>query len=120
MQFGIIGSGSWGTALAKMLTDNGQSIHWWNRSETAIAQFKEKAHNPNYLSAARFNLSRLTFSSNVQEVIKALRAHPALELSRQQMLQYAHDARTALGPLPVNDVTGALYALCDAIIDRTA
>ena len=71
MQFGIIGSGSWGTALAKMLTDNGQSIHWWTRSETAIAQFKEKAHNPNYLSAARFNLSRLTFSSNVQEVIKA-------------------------------------------------
>lgn len=56
----------------------------------------------------------------VQDVIKTLRAHPALELSRQQMLQYAHDARSALGPLPVNDVTGALYALCDAIIDRTA
>jgi heptaprenyl diphosphate synthase len=58
--------------------------------------------------------------TTVQEVIKTLRAHPALELSRQQMLQYAQDARTALGPLPVNDVTGALYALCDAIIDRTA
>ena len=56
----------------------------------------------------------------VQDVIKTLRAHPALDLSRQQMLQYAHDARAALGPLPVNDVTGALYALCDAIIDRTA
>jgi heptaprenyl diphosphate synthase len=56
----------------------------------------------------------------VQDVIKTLRAHPALQLSRQQMLQYAHDARAALGPLPVNDVTGALYALCDAIIDRTA
>jgi heptaprenyl diphosphate synthase len=58
--------------------------------------------------------------ATVQEVIKTLRAHPALELSRQQTLQYAHDARKALGPLPVNDVTGALYALCDAIIDRTA
>ena len=56
----------------------------------------------------------------MQEVITTLRAHPALELSRQQMLQYAHDARKALGPLPVNDVTGALYSLCDAIIDRTA
>jgi heptaprenyl diphosphate synthase len=58
--------------------------------------------------------------ATVQDVIKTLRAHPALELSRQQMLQYAHDARKALGPLPVGDVTGALYSLCDAIIDRSA
>ena len=56
----------------------------------------------------------------VAKVISALREHPALELSRQQTLQYAHDARQALGPLPVGDVTGALYSLCDAIIDRTA
>lgn len=56
----------------------------------------------------------------VQVVLKTLRTHPALELSRQQVLQYAHDARKALGPLPVNDVTGALYSLCDAIINRTA
>ncbi len=56
----------------------------------------------------------------VQEVLKTLRSHPALDLSRQQMLKYAHDARAALGPLPVGDVTGALYSLCDAIIDRTA
>jgi heptaprenyl diphosphate synthase len=58
--------------------------------------------------------------ATVQDVIKTLRVHPALDLSRQQMLQYARDARKALGPLPVGDVTGALYALCDAIIDRSA
>jgi heptaprenyl diphosphate synthase len=56
----------------------------------------------------------------VQEVIVILRNHPALELSRTQMLQYAKDARAALGPLPINDVTSALFLLCDAIIDRTA
>jgi heptaprenyl diphosphate synthase len=58
--------------------------------------------------------------ATVQSVLKTLRTHPALELSRQQTLQFAQEARKALGPLPVNDVTGALYALCDAIIDRTA
>lgn len=56
----------------------------------------------------------------VGQVLEILRSHPALELSREQMLQYARDARSALGPLPVNDVTGALYLLCDAIIDRSA
>ena len=56
----------------------------------------------------------------VAQVLKELRTHDALEQSRAQLLDIARDARTALGPLPVNDVTGALFALCDAIIDRSA
>lgn len=58
--------------------------------------------------------------ATVQKVIQALRVHPALDLSRQQLKQIATDARTALGPLPINPVTSALFSLCDAIIDRTA
>ena len=56
----------------------------------------------------------------VAQVLKELRTHDALGQSREQLLDIARDARTALGPLPVNDVTGALFALCDAIIDRSA
>jgi heptaprenyl diphosphate synthase len=56
----------------------------------------------------------------VAQVLKQLRTHPALQESRDQLQQIARDARTALGPLPVNDVTGALFSLCDAIIDRSA
>jgi heptaprenyl diphosphate synthase len=55
----------------------------------------------------------------VAQVLRELRSHPALEESREQLQQIARDARTALGPLPANDVTGALFSLCDAIIDRT-
>jgi heptaprenyl diphosphate synthase len=55
----------------------------------------------------------------VAQVLRELRIHPALEESREQLQQIARDARTALGPLPANDVTGALFSLCDAIIDRT-
>jgi heptaprenyl diphosphate synthase len=56
----------------------------------------------------------------VAQVLSQLRTHPALQESRDQLQQIARDARTALGPLPVNDVTGALFSLCDAIVDRSA
>lgn len=56
----------------------------------------------------------------VSQVLRELRTHPALDQSREQIQQIARDARTALGPLPVGDVTGALFSLCDAIVDRSA
>ena len=56
----------------------------------------------------------------VAQVLRTLRGHAALQESREQLEQIARDARIALGPLPVNDVTGALFSLCDAIIDRSA
>ncbi len=70
MTFGIIGSGSWGTALAKILTDNGQHINWWNRNEQAIAQFKVRAHNPQYLTSAKFDMNQLSLSADINEVIE--------------------------------------------------
>ena len=56
----------------------------------------------------------------VQQVLVALRNHTALDESREQLLMTAKEARRALGPLPVNDATGALMSLCDAVIDRSA
>jgi glycerol-3-phosphate dehydrogenase (NAD(P)+) len=70
MKFGILGSGSWGTAIAKILTDNGNTISWWNRSESAIEQFKISKHNPQYLSAAKFDVQKLLLSTNLEIVIK--------------------------------------------------
>ena len=56
----------------------------------------------------------------VAQVLKELRNHKALDQSRLQLMQVARDARSALGPLPVNDATGALFSLCDAVVDRSA
>ena len=69
MQFGIIGSGSWATALAKILTDNNHPIYWWIRNQTSIIQFQQRRHNPHYLSSAYFNTSLLTFDQRIDEVI---------------------------------------------------
>jgi len=56
----------------------------------------------------------------VQQVLRALRNHDGLNQAREQLSQVAKEARVALGPLPVNPVTGALFSLCDAVIDRSA
>ena len=69
MNFGILGSGSWGTALAKILTDNNHTIYWWNRSEKAIEQMMARGHNPQYLSVAHFDTSKLKLTTDPAEVI---------------------------------------------------
>ncbi len=70
MKFGIIGSGSWGTALAKILTDNGQTIYWWNRNEESIKKFNERGHNPHYLTSAKFDTRLLKLTTNINEVVQ--------------------------------------------------
>ncbi len=70
MNFGILGSGSWGTAIAKILTDNGNSIYWWNRSEEAIQHILARHHNPQYLPAAYFDTQKLKLTTDPGEVVR--------------------------------------------------
>ncbi len=70
MQFGIIGSGSWATALAKILTDSHHSINWWVRSSSTIEHLQQRRHNPHYLPTAYFNTAFLNISDSITYVIK--------------------------------------------------
>jgi glycerol-3-phosphate dehydrogenase (NAD(P)+) len=69
-KFGVIGSGSWATALVKILSDNGQAINWWVRNTEQIAHIQKRRYNPQYLSSARLDVSLLTVSDDINEVIK--------------------------------------------------
>ena len=69
MKFGILGSGSWGTAIAKILTDNGNTIYWWNRSEKAIQQIIARHHNPHYLSMVYFDTHKFKLTTDLNEVV---------------------------------------------------
>ena len=71
MRIGIIGSGSWATALAKIVTDNGHTVHWWIRNGETIQYFKKRRHNPHYLSSVYFDLSQIHFYSSLPELIAA-------------------------------------------------
>lgn len=71
MRFGVIGSGSWATALAKILTDNRNPIRWWIRNEAIIRHLKTRHHNPQYLSSVYFDTGLLSLSGSVAEVVEA-------------------------------------------------
>jgi glycerol-3-phosphate dehydrogenase (NAD(P)+) len=67
--FGIIGSGSWATALAKILTDNNHHINWWIRNAGTIDQIERRKHNPHYLSSVYFNTALLSLQNDLRKVI---------------------------------------------------
>jgi glycerol-3-phosphate dehydrogenase (NAD(P)+) len=70
MQFGIIGSGSWGTALVKIMTDNKLTLNWWIRNPVILQHLEKKGHNPQYLSSVYFDLSRLRITSQLENLIR--------------------------------------------------
>ena len=70
MRIGIIGSGSWATALAKIVTDNNIHINWWVRNERIVNHLLQRKHNPQYLSSVYFNTALLSLSTDVQSVVE--------------------------------------------------
>jgi glycerol-3-phosphate dehydrogenase (NAD(P)+) len=69
MKIGIIGSGSWATALAKIVTDNKLPINWWVRNDDIINHLLQRHHNPHYLSSVYFDTSLLSLSTDVNKVV---------------------------------------------------
>lgn len=64
MRIGLIGSGSWGTALAKILTDNGHDLLWCVRSEKIADHIRQRHHNPKYLSSIYFGQEHLRVTTD--------------------------------------------------------
>jgi glycerol-3-phosphate dehydrogenase (NAD(P)+) len=67
----IIGSGSWATALAKIMLHNLSHINWFMRSEETIEYFTKFHHNPKYISDIEFDVSQITFYSAIDEAINS-------------------------------------------------
>ena len=66
----ILGSGSWATAIAKIVQQNGAVMYWYMRTQEQIEQFKAQGHNPRYLSSVRFDVEKIHFTTNINDAIK--------------------------------------------------
>lgn len=69
MRLGIIGSGSWATALAKIVSDNRQPLNWCVRNAQIVQHIYLRKHNPHYLTAATFNTEDIYLSTDVADVV---------------------------------------------------
>ena len=65
----ILGSGSWATALAKMVMHNQAEINWFIRRQEAIDEFIATGKNPTYLGMASFDVGRIHFSSDINQTV---------------------------------------------------
>lgn len=68
---GIIGSGSWATALIKMISDTGNTVHWWIRNPEKAEYIQHHLHNPDYLSSVEIHPERVIISNDLQGVLNA-------------------------------------------------
>jgi glycerol-3-phosphate dehydrogenase (NAD(P)+) len=68
---GVLGGGSWATALVKLLCNNCSTVHWWMRNATAIQHIQQYGHNPHYIQSIEFDLNKLHITDDLQSVIDA-------------------------------------------------
>ena len=70
LNYAVIGSGSWATAIVKILSDNLNSVSWYIRNEENLNYILKNKHNPNYLSSVELNLSKLQVKGDINEVVR--------------------------------------------------
>jgi glycerol-3-phosphate dehydrogenase (NAD(P)+) len=65
----VLGSGAWGTALAKVLADKGEPVSMYSRRADLVAQINEDHVNGRYLPSARLP-STLRATTDLEESLK--------------------------------------------------
>ena len=70
LKYAVFGSGSWATAIVKMLCENLQEVGWYMRSVYTKEHLLREQHNPNYLSSVEFHLEQLKLSNDINEMVE--------------------------------------------------
>ena len=69
MYLGILGAGSWGTAMAILWARHGHKVRLWGRSETTIADYRAAGRNLRFLPDAPFPPG-LTLSADLKQTVQ--------------------------------------------------
>ena len=66
---GVLGAGSWGTALVKMLSENCYKIFWYSRNDIQIKEIIKTKKNPKYLKDLEIDTDKISISSDLNLII---------------------------------------------------
>ena len=66
---GVLGAGSWGTALVKMLSENCDKIFWYSRNDIQIKEIIKTKKNPKYLKDLEIDTDKINISSDLNFII---------------------------------------------------
>ena len=69
VRVGVLGSGSFATAIVKMLAENCKTVNWCVRNEFVKGAIEQRGHNPTYLTTVSFNLKKLQITTDINELV---------------------------------------------------
>lgn len=114
----ILGSGSWATALAKLILHNTDKLNWYIRNEEQIAFMKKYHHNPNYLTSVELDTSKIRFYNSIHDAIRDSKIlivaipSPFLEKSLESYTGHFEDkfvVSAVKGIVPIHNLTIAEF-----------
>lgn len=66
----VLGSGSWATAIVKILSQNIKQVGWWIREDDIRSNLKHFGHNPVYLSTIQFSPKSLILFDDIKKAVE--------------------------------------------------
>ena len=66
----VLGAGSWGTAIIKMLCENVKEVLWYVRNSDHANEIIKLKRNPKYLKDLEIDVDKLLISSDIEMIIK--------------------------------------------------
>lgn len=69
-RIGVVGSGSFGTAMVKLLCENNDKVNWWVRNAYVKGFLLNENRNPNYISSVEFKTEKLNITCDINELVE--------------------------------------------------
>jgi glycerol-3-phosphate dehydrogenase (NAD(P)+) len=66
----VVGSGSWATALVKVLLNNVETLNWYIREPEIRDHVSKYGHNPSFLSSVMFETEKLNIYDDINKVVE--------------------------------------------------
>ena len=68
LKYAVFGSGSWATAIIKMLCENLDEVGWYVRKQQTIDHILSEEHNPSYLSSVELHTNQLKLDTDINKL----------------------------------------------------